>query len=259
MCARATHELSTFLKFTWYASVFKTFLQVFAPAVILIVSKTINLVNFAQGKCHFLLWIYPSCMYTSKQHWKCWYLVTYEVHTLAMLKRRHCSKPWIIILYVSFSRTQFHEAAKKMKCNFFCSKSLNDMTFSISKHRSLHKHEPLSDCITSIRFMELTWGLRCSAWPFVCGEKYFIKRTVVKNVHDSRNCVVFQTAASSDADTDCRLQHTNMKLKTRLQKEPKHILFTLISLSHLHIHACQVCLHAKVSLADPLRKVWKLA
>ena len=35
-----------------------TSLQVFAPAVILIVTKAINLVDFALGKCHFLSWMY---------------------------------------------------------------------------------------------------------------------------------------------------------------------------------------------------------
>jgi len=32
--------------------------QAFAPVVILVVTKTINLVDFALGKCYFLLWIY---------------------------------------------------------------------------------------------------------------------------------------------------------------------------------------------------------
>ena len=45
--------------FTWCASPItpSTFLQPFDPAVILIVTKAINLVDCALGKCHILSWI----------------------------------------------------------------------------------------------------------------------------------------------------------------------------------------------------------
>ena len=55
---RVTYELSTFhlrLRDTRLSPVTPTiFLQTFAPAVILSATKVINLVDFAQGKCHFL-------------------------------------------------------------------------------------------------------------------------------------------------------------------------------------------------------------
>ena len=62
MYAGVTHELSTFplrIRDMRLSSITpSTFLQAFAPAVILDVAKAINIVDFALGKCHFLSWLY---------------------------------------------------------------------------------------------------------------------------------------------------------------------------------------------------------
>ena len=70
MYAGVTHELSIFhlrlhdMRLSPITP--STFLQAFAPAVILIVNKVINLVDVALGKCHFQTLVYK--LYNAKLH-----------------------------------------------------------------------------------------------------------------------------------------------------------------------------------------------